>query len=204
MRYHLLQFFVFVSMKIIEIEQEKEEEQNRLGSEKSKTKPKKTITDNPKSAVQNVPKAGGPTKLGDKHAASEEAPSKRTLIALCLKDLLADKIIPNLSKLELFPKNWTTETLYNAEVDQVIQMNKVPLTAIFRTFMRVKRNALFEGIMEILFGEDESRGKMSDIFEVSQERSNTQDSIEDSGAEEEGEAESEQVGDDANKEPEGP
>ena len=63
------------------------------------------------------PKAGGPTKLGDKQPVIEEAPSKRTLVALCLKDLLADNVIPNLSKLELFPKNWTTETLHTAEVD---------------------------------------------------------------------------------------
>lgn len=71
-------------------------------------------------------------------------------------------VIPNINKLEIFPKNWPQENLFKSEVDSVIQMNKVCLNNIFRNFMKVKRNATFEGILSIIFGVKEVEDQTQD------------------------------------------
>ena len=79
-------------------------------------------------------------RLSERSAAAGDTPF-RAIIARKLKDLFADYVIPNLPKLELFPKAWCTESLFNAQIDQILQLNKSSLSTLFRGFMNAKRNA---------------------------------------------------------------
>ena len=55
-------------------------------------------------------------------------------------------------KVELFPKNWREEELFNNEVDRILSTNKGQLTLVFRKFVKVKRSAFMSGVLEMLTG----------------------------------------------------